>query len=108
VPPKVSARDGGTVVQVTNNIQQPNIGALLEPGKNKSAGVALLLTLLLVGAGQIYNGQVGKGILFFIFTVGLWFIMLGWVIHIWAMIDAYSVAKDLNGKYQRRLAAGYA
>lgn len=107
-PPKVSARDGGTVVQVTNNIQQPNMAVLLDPGANKSPFLAAVLSLLIVGVGQCYNGQWGKGIVFFILAIGLWTVLLGWIFNLWSIIDAYSVAKDQRTKYERRLAAGYA
>jgi len=54
---------GGTIVQVTNNI--PNNAAnlagaaLLLSGDAapKSPGIALLLSLLICGVGQMYNGQ---------------------------------------------------
>lgn len=112
-PPTVTATaEGGTVVQVTNHI--PNAGlnlaqaALLlnSEAASKSPGVALLLSFFISGAGQMYNGQVGKGILMLIFTIVLWFVLLGWTIWIWSMVDAYSTAKRLNLAYQQRVLAG--
>ena len=100
--------NGGTIVQVTNNIPQPNYAALLldaGTAKPKSPGVALLLSLLIVGVGQMYNGQVGKGFLMMFGCIVLWFVMLGWIINIWSMIDAYTTAKDMNLRYQRLLLA---
>jgi TM2 domain-containing membrane protein YozV len=99
----------GTVVQVTNNIPNPmNAALLLDPGvaAPKSPGVALLLSFLLMGAGQMYNGQVGKGFAMLFGGIFLWLIFLGWIIWIWSMIDAYTTAKDMNLRYQRRMIAG--
>jgi TM2 domain-containing membrane protein YozV len=99
----------GTVVQVTNNIPNPvHAALLLDVGRAapKSPGVALLLSFLLMGAGQMYNGEVGKGFLMLIGGIFLWLIFLGWIIWIWSMIDAYSTAKEMNLRYQRRMVAG--
>ncbi|MCX5497117.1 GYF domain-containing protein [Kaistia dalseonensis] len=107
---RVSAAEGSTVVQVTNLIgQQPsNVAAVLldGPAANKSAGVALLLSLLCAGLGQFYNGQVGKGILMFIMMVALWFVFLGWIVWIWSAVDAYRTAKAMNLRYHMILTGG--
>jgi len=72
----------------------------------KSPGVALLLSFLWCGAGQIYCGRVGRGILMFVGAVALWFILLGWIIQIWSMVDAYQTAKQMNLRYMRRMQYG--
>lgn len=107
--PKVTTANGGTVVQVTT--QAPNLAQaalLLSAGDaaNKSPGIALLLSLLICGVGQMYNGQVGKGILMLVGFVLLWAVLLGWVVWIWSMVDAYSTAKEMNLRYQQRILAG--
>lgn len=105
----VSAAPGATIVQVTNNLaSEPKPTIILEGGeaKPKSAGTALVLSLLIVGLGQFYNGQIGKGLLMMFGCILLWIVMLGWIINIWSMIDAYQTAKAMNNRYQRRLAAG--
>lgn len=64
--------------------------------KRKEPGIALLLSFLLPGLGQIYNGDVGKGIGFMIgFWVLIW-VGIGIVFWIWGMIDAYQVATNIN------------
>ncbi|WP_156629488.1 GYF domain-containing protein [Methylobacterium sp. Leaf85] len=105
-PPPISAAAGSTVVQVTNQIQTPNLFAGLEVASAKSPGVALLLSILICGAGQMYNGQVGKGILMFFACVFLWLIFLGWIISIWSLIDAYQTAKRMNLAYMRQVSMG--
>jgi TM2 domain-containing membrane protein YozV len=107
----VTANGGGTIVQVTNNIPNPAANlqaALLLDGEAaaKSPGIALLLSLLICGVGQMYNGQVGKGILMLIGCILAWFILLGWAVWIWSMVDAYQTAKRMNLKYQQRILAG--
>ena len=62
----------------------------------KNPGLALLLSLIMPGAGQIYNGDTGKGILlFFAFWLLVWFI-IGWIFWIVAMVDAYQSAQNIN------------
>jgi TM2 domain-containing membrane protein YozV len=59
-------------------------------------GMALLLSLILCGTGQIYNGEVSKGIMMMVLCFLLWFVLLGWVVHIWSIVDAVVVAERLN------------
>ncbi len=69
----------------------------------KSAGLAAVLSFLWCGLGQIYNGQIGKGILFgFLYLVSLVLIGVGIgvvttpILWIWGMADAYGTAERLN------------
>ena len=91
-PPPISAAAGATVVHVTNQISPAMLMDDMGAFGPKSPGVALLLSFLICGAGQMYCGRVGKGILMLIGCIVLWVIFLGWVIWIWSMIDAYMVA----------------
>ncbi len=59
-------------------------------------GIALLLSLILCGTGQIYNGEVSKGIMMMVLCFLLWFVLLGWVVHIWSIVDAVVVAERIN------------
>ena len=55
-----------------------------------SAGnvIASLASFVLPGLGQLIQGRLLPAILFFLFTGILWFFLLGWVIHLWACLDA--------------------
>jgi len=56
-----------------------------------------ILSLLIPGVGQLYNGRILAGILWLIFTPGFWIGTggtLGWICHIVAAYTAYSYAKD--------------
>ena len=69
----------------------------------KSPSTASLLSFLVTGLGQVYNGQVGKGILFFILAIlGIFFTFAIGTIAIWifSMVDAYQTAKQINARLQ--------
>jgi TM2 domain-containing membrane protein YozV len=75
----------------------------------KSSGVALLLSLLWPGAGQIYLGRIGAGAGFMVGSLAafmLIFLVVGILLYpavlIWAMVDAYRGAEEHN----RRLLQG--
>jgi TM2 domain-containing membrane protein YozV len=55
--------------------------------------LAAFLSLVIPGMGQVYNQEVGKGLLmFFAWFVG-WVFLLFWVVSIWSSFDAYQVAQ---------------
>ncbi|MBA3768534.1 MAG: hypothetical protein H0W99_16460 [Acidobacteria bacterium] len=59
-----------------------------------TAGV---LSLLVPGVGQLYNGRILAGILWLILTPGFWIGSggtLGWICHLIAAYTAYSYAKE--------------
>ncbi len=65
----------------------------------KSPGLATFLSCLIVGLGQIYNGQVAKGICMFIIAVLIGSFTAGvgsFFFWIFAMIDASKIAKKIN------------
>ena len=59
-------------------------------------GVAAVLSLILPGAGQIYNGDFLRGIIWLVITPGFWIGtggMLGWVCHVVSAYTAYRRAR---------------
>lgn len=69
----------------------------------KNENIAAVLSFLIVGLGQIYNGEVGKGILLFIagsISAVLISILIGipmfLIIWIYGIYDAHSEAKRIN------------
>ncbi len=56
-----------------------------------------LLSFIIPGVGQLYNGRILAGILWLIITPGFWIGSggtLGWICHIISAYTAYSYAKD--------------
>jgi TM2 domain-containing membrane protein YozV len=55
-----------------------------------SAGnvIAALASLFIPGLGQLVQGRFIAAIFFFLASVILWFVFLGWVIHLWACLNA--------------------
>ncbi|MCC5979057.1 MAG: DUF4339 domain-containing protein [Salinarimonas sp.] len=102
VPPvptgTVSTGNGGTIVQIHQHAPPPIAHYAAAAGDigPKSPGLALFLSFLFAGLGQIYNGEIAKGIVMLVLTILLWLVLLGWIIWIWSMIDAYGGAKRLN------------
>jgi TM2 domain-containing membrane protein YozV len=63
----------------------------------KSPGLAVILSLVIIGTGQFYNGDIGKGIVMLLMAIILVPITAGvlWLpIAIWSAVDAYSSAKN--------------
>lgn len=69
----------------------------------KNPGWATVLSFFFAGLGQIYNGEIGKGLLFLIvqlFNFLLTFVLIGWltapVVWVWGIVDAYRSAEKHN------------
>jgi TM2 domain-containing membrane protein YozV len=63
----------------------------------RDPGLAAVLSLIIPGTGQLYNGRILAGILWLIITPGMWIGtggLLGWVCHVIAAYTAYSYARD--------------
>lgn len=60
--------------------------------KTWSPGLAAVLSFFIPGAGQIYRGRIGSGLLWLVFVVGgyLLFIFPGLILHILCIISAAS------------------
>jgi TM2 domain-containing membrane protein YozV len=68
--------------------------------ERKSPALSVLLSFLLTGAGQFYNGQAGKGLLMLGSCIILWGFFLGWVVSLWSIYDAYNTSKKINSGQQ--------
>jgi TM2 domain-containing membrane protein YozV len=65
----------------------------------RNPGVAAVLSLIVPGVGQIYNGDFLRGIFWLIVTPGFWLGtggLLGWVCHLIAAYTAHGRAHDKN------------
>jgi TM2 domain-containing membrane protein YozV len=71
----------------------------------RNPGVAAVLSAIIPGVGQFYNGRFLAGILWLIITPGLWIGtggLLGWVCHVIAAYTAYTYARDHSGRPWKR------
>ncbi len=75
----------------------------------KNSGVAAVLSFFISGLGQIYNGQITKGLFIVVvqaINLALTVILIGWIpfaiVWVWAIFDAYSVAERINAGRQLR------
>lgn len=71
----------------------------------KNPGVAAVLSFFICGLGQIYNGQILKGLIMMICYFIAWllvYVLIGFIIvpvlWIWGMYDAYRTAERLINK----------
>ncbi len=81
----------------------------------KNPALAAILSFLINGLGQIYNGEVGKGILIMVVQVVNVLLMgifvgfiTGPIVFIWSIYDAYKTAERINaeaaGRAQQQMA----
>jgi TM2 domain-containing membrane protein YozV len=75
----------------------------MQPMKNP--GIATVLSLFVPGAGQVYNGQIFKGIMLILammVSYGLTFLLIGFIsapiVWIYAMVDANKTANRINAQ----------
>lgn len=83
-------------VNLTREISQMNTTANDAARRYREPGVAAVLSLLIPGVGQFYNGAFLRGLFWLIITPGLWIGsggMLGWICHVISAITAYNYAK---------------
>ncbi len=73
------------------------------PPMYKNPGLAAVLSFFYMGLGQIYNGQIAKGIFFILAYTLSWILMIvliGFlttpVLFIYGMYDAYKSAEKIN------------
>ena len=66
----------------------------------RSPILAAVLSLIVAGLGQIYNGQIGKGVLFIILQLihgALTVVLIGWVlmpiVGLWTAVGRYEITR---------------
>ena len=50
--------------------------------------IAALCSFFIPGLGQLLQGRLLIAVVHFVLAGALWFVMLGWVIHLWSILDA--------------------
>ena len=71
----------------------------------KNPGIAAVLSFFWTGVGQIYNGQIFKGLILIciqILNAFLMLILIGFITYplfwIWGIFDAYKTAERINAR----------
>jgi len=50
--------------------------------------IAALARFFIPGLGQLLQGRPMMALVMFVLAAAMWFILLGWIIHLWSIIDA--------------------
>lgn len=50
--------------------------------------VAALASFFIPGLGQLIQGRPLKALVMFVLAALLWVVLLGWIIHLWSIIEA--------------------
>ncbi len=50
--------------------------------------IAALASFFIPGLGQLLQGRLVRAAVMFVLATLLWIVMLGWIIHLWSIIDA--------------------
>ena len=50
--------------------------------------IAALASFFIPGLGQLIQGRLLKAIFQFVLAAVMWFFLLGWLIHLWSILDA--------------------
>ena len=73
---------------------------------NGSCGnvIAALASFFIPGLGQLLQGRWLLAGLMFVLTALLWLILLGWIIHLWSIVDAavYRAPEPYGQRYGSR------
>jgi TM2 domain-containing membrane protein YozV len=50
--------------------------------------IAALASFFIPGLGQLLQGRLVAAFVMFVLAVVLWWFLLGWIIHLWSIVDA--------------------
>ncbi len=50
--------------------------------------LAAICSFFIPGLGQLVQGRLLKAIIMFVLAALLWIILMGWLIHLWSILDA--------------------
>jgi TM2 domain-containing membrane protein YozV len=59
------------------------------PGQGSTGNViAAVCSFFIPGLGQLVQGRIMMALVQFLLAAVLWWILLGWIIHLWSIVDA--------------------
>jgi len=50
--------------------------------------IAAVCSFFIPGLGQLVQGRLLKAVIMFVLAAALWIVWLGWIIHLWSILDA--------------------
>jgi hypothetical protein len=50
--------------------------------------IAALASFFIPGLGQLLQGRLTIAVVMFVLAAVLWFFLLGWLVHLWSILDA--------------------
>ncbi|MBP2145102.1 TM2 domain-containing membrane protein YozV [Methanofollis sp. W23] len=87
----------GTPIKERDGAVCPNCGAHFSPTKQKNLAIALICAISCPGLGQVYNGEIGKGVLVLLGTaVGTLLLIPGLIVYLYGIYDGYRTAEKMN------------
>jgi TM2 domain-containing membrane protein YozV len=73
------------VISTGHDVEKTGMSA----GQGSSGNViAAICSFFIPGLGQLVQGRLLKAIVMFVLAAVLWFILLGWLVHLWSVLDA--------------------
>lgn len=58
--------------------------------------IAALASFFVPGLGQLLQGKLIRALVMFVLAAILWWFLLGWIIHLWSIIDAALYKRPLE------------
>lgn len=50
--------------------------------------LAAICSFFIPGLGQLFQGRLLAAILHFVLAALLWIVLMGWIVHLWSILDA--------------------
>jgi len=64
-------------------------GELAMAGQGSAGNViAAICSFFIPGLGQLVQGRVLAAVIHFVLAAVLWVVLLGWLVHLWSIVDA--------------------
>jgi TM2 domain-containing membrane protein YozV len=61
----------------------------MSEGQGSTGNVlAAICSFFIPGLGQLVQGRLLMAIVMFVLAIALWIVLLGWLIHLWSILDA--------------------
>ncbi|GIK17094.1 MAG: hypothetical protein BroJett003_20580 [Planctomycetota bacterium] len=62
---------------------------MAQTGQGSAGNVlAAICSFFIPGLGQLVQGRLLMAVIMFLLAGALWFIWLGWLVHVWSILDA--------------------